>query len=82
MCNEGLYENPWYLKYIPDRLKTREMCNEAVDLNLYLLQHVPDWFVTQQVKPWQNDKLIEWYDGYKKWKAQNAQIKKTLMRVA
>ena len=51
------------------------MHNEAVDWRLYLLQHVPDWFVTQQVKPWHNDILIEWYEGYKKRKAQKAKEK-------
>ena len=58
------------------------MCNKAVDRHLYLLQNVPDWFVTQQVKPWYNDKLIEWYNDCKKQKAQKVQIKKELMQVA
>ena len=48
------------------------------------LQFVPDWFVTQgQVKIWHDDgdywddgkdKFFEWYNGYKKWKAQKAKI--------
>ena len=71
-----------HLKHVPDHLKTQGMCNKAVDRQLYLLQHVPDWFVTQQVKPQYSDELIEWYNGYKKRKAQKAQIKKELMRVA
>ena len=60
MCEEAVGDIPWHLKHVPDHLKTQEMCNKAVDPRLYLLQHVLDWFVTQQVKPWHNDKLIEW----------------------
>ena len=75
MCNKVVNDCPWCLKYVHDHLKTREMHNEAVDWRLYLLQHVPDWFVTQQVKPWHNDILIEWYEGYKKRKAQKAKEK-------
>ena len=52
------------------------------------MEYVSDWFVTQkQVKIWHDDdeyhddeddddRLIKWYDGYQKWKAQKSQIKK------
>ena len=80
MCNKPVHENPWFLKYVPDQYKTED--NKAVDWRLYLLQHVPDWFVTQQVKPWHNDKLIEWYEDYKKRKAQKDSIKEELMPIA
>ena len=73
--------DPWLLQYVPDYLKTQKMCDETVDWRLYILQNVSDWLVTQQVKPWHNDKLIAWYKGYKKRKAQKAQIKKELMPV-
>ena len=54
------------------------------------MQYVPDWFVTQQqLKIWYNDtyycnedKLIEWYEGYKKRKAQKASIKEELLPIA
>ena len=82
MCNKVVNDCPWCLKYVHDHLKTREMHNEAVDWRLYLLQHVPDWFVTQQVKPWHNDKPIEQYEGYKKRKAQKAKEKDGLMPIA
>ena len=53
------------------------MCIRAVEADLGLLEYVPDWFVTQQqIKTWHDDayycnnnEMIEWYDGYKKWKA-------------
>ena len=54
------------------------------------MQYVPDWFETQQqLKIWYNDayycnedKLIEWYEGYKKRKAQKASIKEELLPIA
>ena len=46
------------------------------------LQHIPDCLVTQQVWPWHNDKLIEWYEGYKKLKVQKTQIRLELMPIA
>ena len=52
------------------------MCDAAVREDSLSLQYVPDWFVTQQqVKIWHDDKddddeLIEWYNAYKKLKAQ------------
>ena len=59
------------------------MCEKAVYRYLYLLRYVPDWFVTdQQIKIWRDnneycndDKLNEWYNGYKKRRAQKASIK-------
>ena len=57
---------------------------------LLSLQFVPDWFVTkQQLKLWYDDdyvyndnKMIKWYKGYKKRKAQKAQIQKELIPIA
>ena len=60
------------------------MCDKAVWGGPFSLQFVPDWFVTQQqLKLWHyyndycNDdyRLNEWYDGYKKRKAQKSKIK-------
>ena len=50
------------------------------------MRDAPDWFVTQQqLKILQydsyNNDLIEWYDGYKKPKAQKASIKEELMPI-
>ena len=53
------------------------------------MQFVPDWFVTeQQIKIWHDsdnwhddDELIEWYDGYKKHKAQKEKIKEELLPI-
>ena len=58
------------------------------------MQLVPDWFVThKKVEVWcdkceyyddddDNDKFIEWYDGFNKRKKQKAQIKEELLPIA
>ena len=66
------------------------MCDKAFWEHIFSLQYVFDWFVTQQqLKLWHDyddycndDKLIEWYEGYKKRKAQKAKIKDKLMTIA
>ena len=81
---------PSFLQSIPDHLKTQEICDDAVCRDLFFLQFIPDYFVTQQqLKIWHDynvyyydDKLIEWYNGYKKKKAQKASIKEELMPIA
>ena len=56
------------------------MCDAAVREDFSSFQLVPDWFMTQQqTELWHNDdcndeKRIEWYDGYKKRKAKEAKI--------
>ena len=89
MCNEALEVNPWSLRDVPDNLKKQEMCIKAVEDEPFPLQYVPDWFVTQeQIDIWydgncyyDDDKLIEWYKGYKKRKAQKAKIKEELLPI-
>ena len=57
---------------------------------LFPLRDVPVWFVTRgQIQLWHdgddyynNDKLIEWYEGYQKRKAQKAKIKEELLPIA
>ena len=66
------------------------MCSKVIEAGPWQLKDVTDWFVTkQQIQLWHddddycnNDKLIEWHDGYKKRKAQKAQIKEQLMPIA
>ena len=65
------------------------MCEGVVKDEPVALEFVPDWFVTQQqVKylwdddDWYNNKLINWYDGHKKRKAQKAKITAELMFIA
>ena len=82
MCNEIIRNMPEdALYYIPDHLKTQKMCEKEVKDNSSSLHFVPDWFVTQEeIKMWHDDDvyamIIEWYEGYKKCKAQKALIKK------
>ena len=86
MCIEALEVDPWQLHDVPDYFKTKEMCDQAVKHDSYSLRFLPDWFVTQeQIEIWHNDtyyynddELIEWYDAYKKRKAQKAKIKELL----
>ena len=92
MCDDAVRDGLYSLQYVSDHFKTQEMCDKAVKDGPYSLQYVPDWFVTQQqIKIWRDDneywdnddedKFFEWYDGYKKRKAQKAQIKKELMPI-
>ena len=66
------------------------MCDAAVWGDLFSMQCVSDWFVTQGlIKIWHDDndhcndeRLIKWYDGYQKRKAQKAKIKEELLPIA
>ena len=66
------------------------MCDKAVKDDPSSMQFVPYWLVTQQqIDVWyENDHwyhnydIIEWYEGYKKRKAQKAKIKEELLPIA
>ena len=66
------------------------MWDKAVEEEPGLLQYVPDWFLSQQqIKLWHDDdywcdddKLIEWYEGYQKRKVQKAKVKEELLPIA
>ena len=66
------------------------MCDKAVEEDLCLLEYVPDWLVRQeQMDLWDeddywyhDDEIIEWYEGYKKRKAQKAKIKEGHLPIA
>ena len=81
--------DPRQLNDIPDYLKTQKMCDKAVKDDPWLLMFVPDWFVTQeQIRVWydgdnwyDDDEIIEWYEGHLKRKAQKASIKEGLMPI-
>ena len=92
MCDKVLEIDPFNLWYVPDNLKTQGMCIRAVEICRGLLQFVPDWFVThQQVEVWcgqseydddDYDTFSEWYNGYKKRKAQKAKTKEEFFPIA
>ena len=90
MSDKAVEEDPGLLWPVPDQYKTQEICDKTVDEDPGLLEYVPDWFVLQQqIGPcgddddyYDDDKLIEWYDGCKKRKAQKASIKDELMPIA
>ena len=87
MWNEEVNIEPRSLALVSDCVKTQEMCNKAARRDPWLLNHVPDWFVTQQqLKIWHDDDYddghIEWYEGYKKRRAEKDQIEKELMPIA
>ena len=66
------------------------MCDKTVRDYLFSLQFVPDVFVTQQqIDKWydndyvyDDNEMIEWYEDYKKRKAQKAKIKEELLPIA
>ena len=86
------------MAYITDHFKTQKICDKAVKDDSSSLQFVPYWFVTWEgVDMWYDDyydddgghlddddedKFFEWYNGYKKWKAQKAKIKGELLPIA
>ena len=95
MCIKAVEVDPWQLHYVPDIFKAQEMCDKVVRDQFFSLEYVSDWFVThQQVKirhddeyhddddDDDDDRLIKWYDGYQKGKAQKGKIKKELMPIA
>ena len=81
MSNKEVDIEPYFLRLFPDRLKTQGMCDKAMHNKPWLLRYVLNWFVTRQQLKLRDDHCIddgyiEWYDGYKKRKAQKASIKK------
>ena len=89
-CNKAVNKDSWALRFVTDHLKTQKMCEDVVWKDHFSLHFVPDWFVTlQQLKTWgdyhgfcNNDRLIKWYDGYQKRKAQKAKIKEELLLIS
>ena len=49
MCYKNFSENPFMLKYCPDKYITQKMCDKTVDDLLPALNFVPDWFVTSKM---------------------------------
>ena len=83
MCDAAACMEPYFLASVPNRFKTQKMCDKAVREERSSLQFVPDWYVTQQqTKIWHDHRLIKWYRGYKKRKAQKAKIKEELLPIA
>ena len=95
MCGYVVREEYWSLKYVPDWFKTQEMCIKEVKEDLDFLIHVPDQFLATQeirykdysraaapvLKSYDN-RVIKWYQGYKKRKAQNTKVKEELLPIA
>ena len=89
MCDAAVCMETYFLANVLNRFKTRKMCDKAVRKEHFSLLFVPDWFVTQQQIKYlrddndgsYNNKFINWYDGYKKGKAQKAKIKDELMPI-
>ena len=92
MCIKAVGVDPSFLQLVPNHFKMQGICDKAVRDDSFSLQFVPDWFVTREGVDiwyddyyddggfhWDNDdedKFFEWYDGYKKRKAQKAKIEK------
>ena len=80
LCARGC---PWLIDHVPDDFKTQEMCTKTLELCPWSLEYIPDWFVTkEQIKLWHDDRLLKWYEGYQKRKAQKTSRKEGLMPIA
>ena len=47
-CDKVVSEDPFMLKYFPEKYKTQEMCEKAVDCFL-AFKFVPDWLVKNKM---------------------------------
>ena len=90
MCDKAVEIDSFILWHVPDHLKTQDICDKAVKKVPWSLEFVPNCFVTQgQIKLWRDDddycnddRFIEWYEDYKKRRAQKAPIKEELLPIA
>ena len=96
MCIKAVEVDPSFFQLVPNHFKMQEICDKAVKDCSSSSQFVSDWFVTREgLYMWHDDyyvdhydddddedKFFEWYDRYKKCKAQKAKIKKELMPIA
>ena len=89
LCDVEVLLDPCLLEFVPDHFKCQGMCDWVVDKEPRSLTLVPDWFVTkEQIGLWHdskyrdNGKIINWYNDYKKRKAQKAKIKEELMPIS
>ena len=46
---QGICNNPWALRFIPNRFKTQRMCKKAVKVCPWQLKYAPDHFETQKM---------------------------------
>ena len=49
MCDRFISDDPFSLRYIPEKYKTQQMFDETVDDFLPTLNFVFDWFVTSKM---------------------------------
>ena len=75
ICDKAVKEESFYLPFVPDWFVTREWMWMWYD---YYYDDVGDHWDDDN----DEDKLFEWYDGYKKRKAQKASIKQDLLPIA
>ena len=75
MCDQAVKEDSSFLQFLPDWFVTRE----------WMWMWYDDYY-DDDGDHWDNDddedKFFEWYDGYKKRKAQKASIKEELLPIA
>ena len=92
MCIKVVGVDPSFLQLVPDHFKMQGICDKAVRDDFCSLQSVPavcslwhDDYYDDDSGHWDDDddedKFFDWYDGYKKLKAQRAKIKKELMPI-
>ena len=66
MCDDGVWGDPFFLKYVPDWFVTQELITIWYDGDDHC----------------NNNELIKWYDRYQKHKVQKAHTQKELMSIA
>ena len=79
LYHEVLSEESAKIRCVPDEFKSQEMCNDVVFENPTLIKHVMDWFVTAEMLEKCKDE--EWFEGFRRCKAQKAKIKEDLLPV-
>ena len=74
-CVIKQYENSSSLQFVPDWFITRKWIDTWHD------DYYDDGGHQDDDDDDDEDTFFEWYDGYKKWKAQNASIKEELLPI-
>ena len=88
MCDKAVKDNPFSMQFVPDWFVTKDCVYMWYD-DLYDddgNNWDDDGYYDVDSDHWDNDdnedKFLEWYDGYKKQKAQKASIKEELLPIA
>ena len=85
MCDDAVHKDAWLLEFVLDHFKAQKMCERAVKEDrdsLIQMWYIDYSHVTAPEPRGYDDRAIKWYQGYKKRKAQKANIKDELMSIS